>query len=277
MTNSIIAGNTAASAPDLQGCASGGHNLIGGTPLLGTLGNNGGLTQTVPLLAGSPAIGTGDPAVCAAAPVGGKDQREKLAASGSVQHRGVRGRTRHPEPAADTGTARCAAGITEPAAGGTPARASERTDAEPAANSPPLSGKVEEAHASPGVCLRREGEVRRTRRNYRTSWTQPSAITAVCGGNVGINIFDEVEANTVNRHKRLVCFNPRINLRTVIVVVRHTCIDCGERQMKRAGDLSEWLPEFQILDGEISDGDRVPAMHGLPLRTSGVISMYWVQ
>ena len=31
------------------------------TPLLGTLGSNGGTTQTIPLLAGSPAIGAGDP------------------------------------------------------------------------------------------------------------------------------------------------------------------------------------------------------------------------
>jgi hypothetical protein len=54
-------------------------SIVGGTPLLGTLGNYGGPTQTIPLLPGSPANGTGDPTVCAAigspAAVGGKDQR----------------------------------------------------------------------------------------------------------------------------------------------------------------------------------------------------------
>jgi hypothetical protein len=39
-----------------------GQNLIGVPLLLGPLGNNGGPTQTVPLLAASPAIGVGDPA-----------------------------------------------------------------------------------------------------------------------------------------------------------------------------------------------------------------------
>jgi hypothetical protein len=44
-------------------------------PRLGGLGNNGGSTQTLPLLAGSPAIDTGDNNVCAAAPVNNMDQR----------------------------------------------------------------------------------------------------------------------------------------------------------------------------------------------------------
>ena len=75
LTNTIVAGNTATSGfgPDLAGAfTSGGHNLIGDitnstgitngsdgdivnpNPQLGTLGNNGGTTQTFPLLAGSP-------------------------------------------------------------------------------------------------------------------------------------------------------------------------------------------------------------------------------
>ena len=43
--------------------------------LLGTLGNYGGATQTIPLLSGSAAIDTGDEAVCAALPGGNLDQR----------------------------------------------------------------------------------------------------------------------------------------------------------------------------------------------------------
>jgi hypothetical protein len=77
--NTIIAGNTALDgAPDLyDNLGSLGHNLIGNTqggygfdvtdllnvnPLLGPLQDNGGPTQTMPLLAGSPALNAGDPA-----------------------------------------------------------------------------------------------------------------------------------------------------------------------------------------------------------------------
>ncbi|MBW4569340.1 MAG: DUF4114 domain-containing protein [Tolypothrix carrinoi HA7290-LM1] len=80
--NTIIAKNTASSSdPDFYGTlTSQGYNLIGvysgtaatgdnfGTnavpvdPKLGSLANNGGLTQTMALLDGSPAINTGDPA-----------------------------------------------------------------------------------------------------------------------------------------------------------------------------------------------------------------------
>ncbi|HEY9694944.1 MAG TPA: DUF4347 domain-containing protein [Oculatellaceae cyanobacterium] len=76
--NTIIAGNTANFVPDFVSTAnstfiSGGHNLIGtattGTiasdiitsdTKLGTLQNNGGTTQTIALLPGSPAINAGD-------------------------------------------------------------------------------------------------------------------------------------------------------------------------------------------------------------------------
>lgn len=44
-------------------------------PLLDTLANNGGLTRTVALIPGSPAIDAGDDATCAAAPVSNQDQR----------------------------------------------------------------------------------------------------------------------------------------------------------------------------------------------------------
>jgi len=44
-------------------------------PLLGTLEDNGGPTQTHALLGGSPAIDMGDDVICAAAPVDGIDQR----------------------------------------------------------------------------------------------------------------------------------------------------------------------------------------------------------
>lgn len=46
-----------------------------GDPLLGPLANNGGPTQTMALLAGSPAINAGDNTICAAPPVNGLDQR----------------------------------------------------------------------------------------------------------------------------------------------------------------------------------------------------------
>jgi hypothetical protein len=79
MRNTILAGNQAYSQyPDLQGSlASSGYNLIGNTtggsgfvstdlrnvnPLLGPLQANGGPTQTMALLAGSPALNAGDPA-----------------------------------------------------------------------------------------------------------------------------------------------------------------------------------------------------------------------
>jgi hypothetical protein len=74
--NTIIAGNTAPTDPDLGGdLGSLGHNLIGNTqggsgfdptdllninPLLGPLQDNGGPTQTMALLPGSPAIDAGD-------------------------------------------------------------------------------------------------------------------------------------------------------------------------------------------------------------------------
>jgi hypothetical protein len=81
--STIIANNTAGTGADAFGAfVSGGHNLIGQTdgssgfdggdltgtaanpldPLFGDFGNFGGQTQTLALLAGSPAIGTGDPA-----------------------------------------------------------------------------------------------------------------------------------------------------------------------------------------------------------------------
>jgi uncharacterized protein (TIGR03382 family) len=45
-------------------------------PQLGFLGSGGsGPTATMPLSAGSPAIGSGDPATCSGAPVSGVDQR----------------------------------------------------------------------------------------------------------------------------------------------------------------------------------------------------------
>ncbi len=79
MANTIIATNTAPSGPDLLGTVtSEGYNLIGNSsggsgfvaadllnvnPLLGPLQNNGGPTQTMALLPGSPAIGAGSVAL----------------------------------------------------------------------------------------------------------------------------------------------------------------------------------------------------------------------
>ena len=82
--NTIIAGNTAGTGPDVYGgITSQGNNLIGETdgssgwvgsdltgtiaapldPMLGPLGNDGGPTQTMGLLPGSPAIDAGNNAL----------------------------------------------------------------------------------------------------------------------------------------------------------------------------------------------------------------------
>jgi hypothetical protein len=96
--NTIIAGNNAASAPDMHGQVnSQGHNLIGdgtggsgytdtdlvGTaqnpinPMLGRLEDNGGPTWTHALLSGSPALNAGDPDE-----LGNPDQRGVLRSGG---------------------------------------------------------------------------------------------------------------------------------------------------------------------------------------------------
>jgi hypothetical protein len=91
--NTIIAGNTAPTTPDLYGnLGSQGHNVIGNdsgasgflasdlrnvNPRLGPLQDNGGPTQTMALLAGSPALDAGDPAQ-----LGVADQRGVLRSGG---------------------------------------------------------------------------------------------------------------------------------------------------------------------------------------------------
>jgi parallel beta-helix repeat protein/predicted outer membrane repeat protein len=92
VTNSIIAGNPAglncAGAPPTDGgnnltdisgntCnfSPANNDVLTASPGLGTLGSNGGPTQTIPLLVGSPAIDAAKAAVCASAPVSGVDQR----------------------------------------------------------------------------------------------------------------------------------------------------------------------------------------------------------
>jgi len=92
VTNTILAANSASAIND-GNCGNsvtdGGHNLEfspattcgftaasdrHGDPKLGALANNGGPTQTIPLLAGSAAINNGDPMTCAGM-AGGVDQR----------------------------------------------------------------------------------------------------------------------------------------------------------------------------------------------------------
>ena len=63
LNNTIVAGNQASVNPDFYGAYTGSHNLIGGNPLLGSLANNGGPTQTMALLPGSPAIDAGSNAL----------------------------------------------------------------------------------------------------------------------------------------------------------------------------------------------------------------------
>ncbi len=53
-------------------------NIVSATPLIGALASNGGPTQTMALLSGSPAVNAGSAATCAASPVSGMDQRGTL-------------------------------------------------------------------------------------------------------------------------------------------------------------------------------------------------------
>ncbi len=69
-----------ASACGLANGVSG--NIIGVDPLLNGLASNGGPTQTMSLQSGSPALGTGDAATCAAAPVNNLDQRGEVRPQG---------------------------------------------------------------------------------------------------------------------------------------------------------------------------------------------------
>lgn len=97
LSNTIVAKQTVGA--DCAGAiTSGGHNLESGTscgftgagdlqntnPLLGTLADNGGLTQTMALQPGSPAIDAGDNAICAAAPVNSIDQRSYSRPAGAT-------------------------------------------------------------------------------------------------------------------------------------------------------------------------------------------------
>jgi hypothetical protein len=90
LTNTILANSTNGNCDVLSGSIQdGGGNVEDGNscgftatssltntnPLLAPLANNGGPTPTMGLYAGSPAIGRGLAAVCAAAPVNGLDQR----------------------------------------------------------------------------------------------------------------------------------------------------------------------------------------------------------
>lgn len=93
LRNTIVAGNTAGTGPDIVGTLSAtfsliqnaagwsfaggsGNNLIGLDPNLGPLQNNGGPTQTRALSPGSPAINAGDTAVLSTPPYLSADQRD---------------------------------------------------------------------------------------------------------------------------------------------------------------------------------------------------------
>lgn len=60
---------------DGTSCGFGGATGTNTNPRLGSLASNGGATQTLALVRGSPAIDAGSDATCAAAPVSGVDQR----------------------------------------------------------------------------------------------------------------------------------------------------------------------------------------------------------
>ncbi len=68
LTNSIVCLNTASSSPNIAGVVtpfSSPNNLVDINPLLSSPSNNGGPTQTMPPLAGSPALNAGNDAVTA--------------------------------------------------------------------------------------------------------------------------------------------------------------------------------------------------------------------
>ncbi len=71
-TNNLIE-DTSTNACGLTNGVNG--NIIGSDPNLGSLANNGGLTQTFALLTGSPAIDAGDTTTCDNAPINDLDQR----------------------------------------------------------------------------------------------------------------------------------------------------------------------------------------------------------
>jgi hypothetical protein len=61
LNNTIVAGQTfGEDVTNFGGTITGSHNLIGGDPMLGPLADNGGPTQTMALLPGSPAIDAGN-------------------------------------------------------------------------------------------------------------------------------------------------------------------------------------------------------------------------
>lgn len=90
-TNTIISNNTSGNCTGT--ITNGGNNIDDGTtcgwasasgsmsstnPMLVALTNNGGLTETMALQTGSPAIDTGNTTVCSNAPVGNRDQRDVI-------------------------------------------------------------------------------------------------------------------------------------------------------------------------------------------------------
>jgi predicted outer membrane repeat protein len=74
--NTIVAGNTAGDISG-SGTFSQTYSLVGGQPRLAPLGDYGGPTQTMPLLAGSPALNAGDPSQ-----LGTTDQRGLIRTGG---------------------------------------------------------------------------------------------------------------------------------------------------------------------------------------------------
>jgi len=79
--NDVYDGHIAVSVNNLVedgSCSAGSVNLQTGDPQLGVLGSNGGPTQTMALLPGSPAINAGDSMLCEDTPVNNRDQRGVL-------------------------------------------------------------------------------------------------------------------------------------------------------------------------------------------------------
>jgi hypothetical protein len=104
LDSTIVAGNTATNSPDIYGTIAtvSAFNLLGGSPSLNPLANNGGPTQTMSLQPGSAALGAGDPnAVDAYGNLLTSDQRGSARPHGSGQTPDIGAYDTHSSPSAN--------------------------------------------------------------------------------------------------------------------------------------------------------------------------------
>lgn len=102
--------------PVRTGGTSAATNPMSGDPLLGTFGFNNGINKVFPLLTGSPAIGAGNPTICAGVDVGGVDQqgitRAVACSIGAVELQGAAPINNTPTSQVSSGTSTSATSFT---------------------------------------------------------------------------------------------------------------------------------------------------------------------